>query len=84
MGDDSWAGMPTGPLLGKGSASSFCGVVWSFFFPGSVNKGMPPKRGTFAFESSPSPASAAFFAASSTLNDSSFDVPSVCRLMCAA
>ena len=48
--------------------------------PGRVKSEMRPG---LCFRPSSSPSSA-FFAASSTLNDISFDVPRVCLLICAA
>ena len=66
----------------RGNPRSFVGVGAGFLcLPGSVNSAMRPGP-CFCF-SLPSPSSA-FFAASSTLNDISFDVPRVCFLMCAA
>ena len=62
---------------------SFTGVAGGFFLPGIVNKLMPPKRRACSVGVS-FPSSSAFFAASSTLKDSSLEVPFVWRLMCAA
>ena len=56
----------------------------AFFLRGIVNSGMPPKCRPFFSSSRPFSPSSAFLAASSTLNEISFDVPTVWRLMCAA
>ena len=82
----------TGPLsstetkspVERGSPRSFVGVPAGFLRrPGRVNSEMRPEKGACFCLSFASPSSA-FFAASRTLNDISFDVPRVCFLMCAA
>ena len=69
----------------SGNPCSFVGVPAGFFLrAGKVKSEMPPKRGRRASRPARPFSSKAFLAASSTLNDISFDVPAVCRLICAA
>ena len=71
----------TKPPVESGNPRSLVGVGAGFFrLPGRVKSEMRPG---LCFRPSSSPSSA-FFAASSTLNDISFDVPRVCLLICAA
>ena len=57
-----------------------------FFFrrSGKVNRDICPNRDGREAASLPTSPSSSFLAASSTLNEISFDVPTVCRLMWAA
>ena len=71
----------TKPPVESGNPRSLVGVGAGFFrLPGRVKSEMRPG---LCFRPSSSPSSA-FLAASSTLNDISFDVPRVCLLICAA
>ena len=69
----------------SGNPCSFVGVPAGFFLrAGKVKSEMLPNRGSRASRSVRPLSSKASRAASSTLNDISFDVPTVCRLTCAA
>ena len=61
----------------SGRPDSFFGVEMAFFLCGIVNSEMPPKCRPFFSSSRPFSPSSAFLAASSTLNEISFDVPTV-------
>ena len=68
--------------LESGRPRSFVGVAMLFFLrSGSVNRDMWPNRDGRTAVSLPASPSSSFLAASSTLSEISFDVPTVCRFM---